>query len=110
MEADFEDFQKLDIRAGEIIKVKDFPEANKPAYKIWVDFGESLGIKQSSAQITDLYTKQELEDKQVIAIINFPPLQIANFESEILILGVYRDDGVVLLKPDKKVVKGDKIG
>ena len=109
-QADFEDFQKLDIRVGEIVDVKDFPEANKPAYRIWVDLGEELGIKKSSAQITKLYSPEELEGKQVICVVNFPPLQIASFESEILILGVYRSDGVVLLQPDEEVSLGSKIG
>lgn len=108
--AEFEDFQKLDIRVGKIKDVKDFPEANKPAYRLQVDLGDELGIKKSSAQITELYSKQELLGKEVIAIVNFPPLQIANFFSEVLVLGVYSEEGVVLLQPDKKVEPGSKIG
>ena len=108
--ATFDDFMKLDIRIGEVVKVKDFEKAHKPAYKIWVDFGDKLGIKKSSAQITDLYEKDDLLGHQVVAIINFPPRKIADFMSEILILGVYSKKGVVLLTPEHKVEKGDKIG
>ncbi len=108
--ATIEDWNQLDIRAGEVIDVQDFPEARKPAYKVWIDFGEELGIKKSSAQITALYTKNDLLGRQVIAVVNFPPLRIASFSSEVLILGVYTKQGVVLLQPDQKVQKGDKIG
>ena len=104
------DFEKIDLRAGTILEVNDFPQATKPAYKLTIDFGE-LGIKKSSAQITDGYEKQELIGKQVIAILNFPPKQIANFFSECLVLGVYTDKKeVVLLTPDRKVNNGWKIG
>jgi tRNA-binding protein len=104
------DFGKIDIRAGTILEVNDFPKAKKPAYKLTIDFGE-LGIKNSSAQITDLYEKQELIGKQIIAVLNFPPKQIADFFSECLVLGVYSDKKeVVLLTPDKKVSNGWKIG
>ena len=106
----FDTFTKLDIRVGRIIDIKDFPKANKPAYKLWVDFGEKIGIKKSSAQITELYSKKELDNKKVIAIVNFEPLQIADFTSEVLVLGIYSEDGVVLLSPDKDVNIGDKIG
>jgi len=106
----FDTFAKLDIRVGRIIDIKDFPKANKPAYKLWVDFGEEIGIKKSSAQITEKYSKTELDNKKVIAIINFEPLQIADFTSEILVLGIYSEDGVVLLSPDKDVNIGEKIG
>lgn len=108
--AEFSDFQKLDIRVGRIIEVEDFPEANKPSYRLRVDMGEELGIKKSSAQITDLYDKEELQGRQVIAVTNFPPLQIANFVSEILVLGIYAPEGVVLLQPEQKVPLGSKIG
>jgi len=104
------DFEKIDIRAGTILEVNDFPKATKAAYKLTIDFGD-LGIRKSSAQITDLYEKQELIGKQVVAIVNFPPKQIANFFSECLVLGVYTDKKeVVLLTPDKKVTNGWKIG
>lgn len=109
-ETTFETFEKLDIRVGQIKKIKDFPKANKPAYKLWVEFGEELGTKKSSAQITELYSKSDLKDKKVIAVVNFPPLQIADFVSEILVLGIYTDEGVVLLSPDNEVKKGSKIG
>ena len=106
----WDDFEKIDIRVGTILEVNDFPKANRPAYQITIDFGES-GIKRSSAQITNGYSKEELMGKQVVAIINFPPKQIANFFSECLVLGVYTDQKeVVLLRPDKKVENGWKIG
>src|SRR6266700_1675894 len=102
------DFEKIDIRVGTIMEVTDFPKAKKPAYQISIDFGE-LGIKKSSAQITNLYNKEELHGKQVIAVVNFPPKQIADFFSECLILGVYTDKKeVVLLSPDRPVQNGWK--
>ena len=105
----FEDFLKVDIRIGTIIEVNDFPKARKPAYQIKIDFGV-LGIKKSSAQITDLYTKQDLLNKQVAAIINFKPRQIANFMSECLVLGIYNTDGnVVLLQANKSAKNGEEI-
>lgn len=108
-EASFEDFLKVDIRIGTVIEVSDFPKAKKPAYKLQIDFGD-LGIKKSSAQITDLYTKNELLNKQVSAIVNFKPRQIANFMSECLVLGVYnQDDNVVLLQASKKIKKGEQV-
>jgi tRNA-binding protein len=108
--ATFEDFMKLDIRVGEIIKVEFFEKAKKPAYKLWVDFGDEIGIKKSSAQITECYKKDELMGKQVLGVINFPPRQIADFISEVLVLGVYSEQGVVLIKPEQPVKKGDKLG
>ena len=106
----WQDFEKIDLRAGTILEVSDFLQATKPAFKLTIDFGD-LGIKKSSAQITDLYEKQQLIGKQVIAIVNFPPKQIANFFSECLVLGVYTDKKeVVLLTPDRKVDNGWKIG
>ena len=106
----WDDFEKLDIRVGTIAEVTDFPKAKKPSYQIKIDFG-NLGTKQSSAQITGLYAKEELIGKQVIAIINFPPKQIANFLSECLVLGVYTDQKeVVLLQPERKVENGWRIG
>lgn len=108
-EISFEEFLKVDIRKGTIVKVNDFPKARKPAYQLYVDFGD-LGIKKSSAQITDLYSKEELLDKQVTAIVNFKPRQIANFMSECLILGVYNKDGdVVLLQCSEGVKNGEQI-
>lgn len=106
----WEDFEKVDIRTGTILEVNDFPGARKPAYQLTIDFGE-LGIKKSSAQITALYTKEAIIGKQVIAIVNFPVKQIANFFSECLVLGVYNEDNdVVLLQPSLPVKNGSKIG
>ena len=110
MTISWDDFEKIDIRVGTILEVTDFPKAKKPAYQITIDFGE-LGIKNSSAQITAMYTKDELMGRQVVAIVNFPPKQIANFFSECLVLGVYTDKkDVVLLQPERKVSNGWKIG
>ncbi len=104
------DFEKVKICVGEVLRVEDFPEAKKPAYKIWVDFGE-FGTKQSSVQITHLYKKEELVGKQIVGVINFPIKQIGPFQSEFLTTGFYRDDGsVVLAVPDKEVPNGSKLG
>lgn len=108
--ATFNDFSKLDIRAGTIIDAKVFEKAKKPAYKLLIDFGQELGLKKSSAQITDLYTAESLVGKQVLAVVNFPPRQIADFMSEVLVLGTYSKGGVVLIIPDKPVTNGDKLG
>jgi len=108
--ATFDDFQKIDIRVGKIIEVKDFPEARNPSFKLKVDFGR-LGIKVTSAQLTKLYTKADLLHRQIIAVVNFPPKRIAGFKSEILILGVMKEEGeVILLQPDREVPLGYKIG
>ena len=107
----WKDFEKIDIRTGIIIEIKDFPKAKKPAYQVWIDFGPELGIKQSSAQITFHYKKEDLLNRLVVAIVNFPPKQIADFFSECLVLGVYdENNNVVLLNPDKPVKNGTKIG
>ena len=108
--ATFDDFMKLDIRVGTIVSAKIFEKARKPAYQLEVDFGEELGVKKSSAQITDHYKPEDLIGKQVLAVVNFPPRQIANFMSEILVLGTYSEGGVVLITPDKPVKSGDKLG
>ena len=106
----WDDFEKIDIRVGTITEVSDFPKARKKAYQLTIDFGE-LGIKRSSAQVADLYDPQQLIGRQVIAVVNFPPKQIANFFSECLVLGVYTDKKeVVLLGPERKVENGWKIG
>jgi len=108
-ETSFEDFLKVDLRIGTIIEVHEFPKARKPAYQLVIDFG-NIGIKKSSAQITDLYTKEELLHKQVTAVVNFKPRQIANFMSECLILGVYNNDGnVVLLQASNSIKNGEQI-
>lgn len=105
-----EDFEKVDIRVGEIIEVKDFPEARKPAYKLTIDFGAEIGVKRSSVQITKHYTKEELMGKLVVGVVNFPPKQIGPFLSEILTLGLPdENEDVVLLSPTKKVPKGGKM-
>ena len=108
--ATFEDFLKLDIRVGTVLEAEVFEKAKKPAYKLKIDFGKETGIKKSSAQITERYSKDELVGKQVLAVVNFPPRQIADFMSEVLVLGTYSDGGVVLITPDKPVDNGDKLG
>lgn len=106
----WDDFEKMDMRAGTIITATIFEGLRKPAFKLSIDFG-ALGIKKSSAQLTQLYTSDELIGKQIIAVVNFPPKQIANFFSECLVVGIYNQQHqVVLLKPDKEVSNGDKIG
>jgi tRNA-binding protein len=108
--ATFNEFMELDIRVGEIVQVETFEKAKKPAYKLWVDFGDKIGTKKSSAQITECYSKEELIGKQVLGVVNFPPRQIADFISEVLVLGVYAEQGVVLIQPEQLVKKGDKLG
>lgn len=105
--ATIDDFLKLDIRVGRIISVDDFPEARKPAFKLTIDFGEEIGTKKSSAQITTHYTKEDLHDRLVLAVVNFPPRQIGTFMSEVLTLGVPDEQGeVVLIAPDNTVPVG----
>lgn len=111
MTISWDDFEKIDMRVGTVIEVKDFPKARKPAYRMKIDFGEGLGIKNSSAQITTHYAKEDLLDKQVIAVVNFPPKKIADFTSECLVLGVYdTNNDVILLQPGIPVTNGMKIG
>ena len=106
----WEDFEKINILTGTIVEIIDFPKARKPAYKLKIDFGQS-GIKQSSAQITKHYTKEQLIGQQVIAVVNFPPKKIAGFLSECLVLGVYDENHeVILLQSEKKVANGLTIG
>ncbi|MGB9748990.1 MAG: tRNA-binding protein [Candidatus Woesearchaeota archaeon] len=105
----YEDFEKIDLRVGTILRAEEFPKARNPSYKLEIDFG-SLGIKKSSAQITKLYSKEELIGKQVVAVVNFPEKQIADFKSECLVLGVVLENKeVVLLQPERKVLNGSKI-
>jgi tRNA-binding protein len=105
----YADFEQVEIRVGRIIKVAEFPQARKPAYKVWIDFGE-LGVKKSSAQITKLYNAAELNNKLILAVTNFPPRQIADFMSEVLVLGVVIENGeVVLIQPDRDVPLGQRI-
>ena len=106
----FDDFMKLDIRVGTILEAKIFEKAKKPAYQLIIDFGEEIGIKKSSAQITEIYNCDDLIGKQILAVVNFPPRQIADFMSEVLVLGTYSDQGVVLIRPDILVNNGDKLG
>ena len=108
--ATFDDFMKLDIRVGTITEAKVFEKARRPAYQLRVDLGEEIGVKKSSAKITGHYKPEELIGRQVLAVVNFPPRQIADFMSEVLVLGTYSDGGVVLIAPDRKVKNGDKLG
>jgi tRNA-binding protein len=107
----WQDFEKIDIRTGTILSAEVFEGARKPAYKLEIDFGPEVGVKRSSAQITKHYAAPELVGTQVVAVVNFPPKQIANFFSECLVLGVYDEEGaVVLLQPGKPISNGQKIG
>ena len=104
----FEDFTKVDIRVGTIIEINDFPEARHPAYQLTIDFGD-LGIKKSSAQITTLYKEEDLLNKQILAVVNFPKKQIAKFMSECLVLGAVNDKDVILLNPETTVKNGTTV-
>lgn len=106
----FEDFMKLDIRVDTIVSAKEFKKARKPAYKLEIDFGEEIGIKKSSVQITNYYSPEDLVGQQILAVVNFPPRQIADFMSEVLVLGTYSEGGVVLIRPERLVSNGDKLG
>ncbi|MEL7348563.1 MAG: tRNA-binding protein [Pseudomonadota bacterium] len=110
MTISFDDFLKVDIRAGRVLRAEPFPEARKPAFKLWIDFGPELGEKKTSAQITDLYTPEELVGRMVMAVVNFPPRQIGPFMSEVLTLGCADDQGrIVLLAPDSTVAPGARM-
>lgn len=105
-----QDFEKLDIRTGRIIEVEEFPQAKKPAYKLTIDFGPELGIKRSSAQITDRYFPSDLKNRLILAVTNFPPRKVAGFKSEVLVLGLYNaENEVVLISPDADVPLGAKL-
>ena len=109
--ATWTDFEKIDMRVGTIIEVNEFPKARKPAYKLTIDFGEEIGIKRSSAQITAHYQKEQLLNRQIIAVVNFPSKQIADFISECLVLGVYDENNdVILLQPRTPVLNGQPVG
>jgi len=106
----FDEFLKVDVRVGEVVRAEPYPEARKPAIKLWVDFGGELGEKRSSAQITAHYTPEALVGKRVMAVVNFPPRQIGKFMSEVLVLGVSdAEGGIVLLTPDKDVPLGERM-
>jgi len=108
--ATIEDFDRIDMRVGRVLRVDEFPEARNPAWKLEIDFGPEVGVKGSSAQITH-YSREELDGRLVIGVVNFPPRRIAGFESEVLVLGALDDEkGVVLLRPDDDVALGDRIG
>ena len=109
-EISFDDFLKVDIRVGTVVRAEEFPEARKPAIKMWIDFGPETGQKKTSAQITVHYKPEELVGRQVAAVVNFPPRQIGKFMSEVLVLGFARDDGsIVLIAPDQKVPDGARL-
>ena len=103
------DFEKVDMRIGTIIEATDFPKARKPAYQLTIDFGEKIGIRASSAQITKRYSKKELVGKQIMAVVNFPKKQISNFFSECLVMGAVDGDDVILMEPSAKIPNGLKI-
>jgi tRNA-binding protein len=108
-EAIFDDFLKIDMRVGRVTRVEEFPEARKPAWKIWIDFGPEVGEKRASAQITN-YSREELEGRLVVGVVNFPPRQIGPFVSEVLVLGASDEEGrVILLHPDAEVPLGRRI-
>lgn len=106
----YEEFSKLDLRVGTVLRAEEFPEARKPAYKVWVDFGDELGTRQTSAQITDLYLPDELVGRQVLAVVNLPPKRIAGFESQFLLTGFDGErGGIVLARPDQPVPNGVRL-
>jgi tRNA-binding protein len=108
-EISYRDFLNVELRVGRIIKAQDFPKANKPAYKLWIDFGR-IGVKKASAQITKLYSKKDLLERKIVAVVNFPPKQVADFMSEVLVLGVLLEDGAVsLLSIEHDVPLGVKV-
>lgn len=110
-EISWQEFEKVELRAGTVVRAEVFPEARKPAYKLWVDMGPEVGVKVSSAQVTVHYTPETLVGRQVLCVCNFPPKKIAGFPSEILVTGLYREDGsVVLAVPDKDVPNGARLG
>ena len=108
-EITIDDFEKVDIRVGTVVTVEPFPEARRPACKVWVDFGPGIGVKKSSAQLVDLYGADELMGRQVAAVVNFPPRQIGKFMSEVLILGFPGVGGVVLIGPERPVADGVRL-
>ncbi|MFQ2253640.1 tRNA-binding protein [Aeromonas hydrophila] len=107
----WQDFEMVELRVGTLVRVEPFLEARRPAYKVWADFGPELGVRKSSAQITDLYQPQELVGRQIVAVVNFPPKQIGPIQSEFLLTGFYRPDGAVVIAiPEQAVQNGAKLG
>jgi tRNA-binding protein len=110
-EITWQDFEAVELRAGTVVAVDDFPEARRPAYKVTVDFGPGIGLRKTSARITDIYTKEELMGRQIVGVVNFPPKQIGPVRSEFLLTGFYREDGaVVIAVPERPVPNGAKLG
>ena len=107
-EISWDDFQRIELIAGTVVRAEEFPEARKPAYKLWIDLGD-LGVKTSSAQITSLYRREELVGKQVLCVVNFKPKRVASFTSEVLTTGFVLEDGVVLAQPERRVPNGSKL-
>jgi len=106
----WDDFQKVEIKIGTVVRAEEFPEARKPAYKVWVDFGGDLGVKKSSAQITVHYKPEDLIGRQIVAVVNFPPMQIGPIKSEFLLTGFYDEDGaVVIAQPERLVPNGARL-
>ena len=105
----WDDFAKIDVRVGRIVEVEPFPEARRPAWKLWIDLGPDIGVKKSSAQITN-YSRDQLMGRLVLAVVNFPPRQVGPFASEVLTLGTYRDEQVLLVAPEPSASPGDKLG
>ncbi len=106
----FQDFLKVDIRSGTVVRAELFPEAKKPAYRLWVDFGNEIGVKTASAQLTRIYEPDQLQGRQILAVVNFPEKQVANFLSQVLVLGIPNENGdVVLLEPERQVPNGARV-
>ncbi len=106
----FQDFLKVDIRSGTVVRAEPFPEAKKPSHKLWIDFGNEIGVKTASAQLTRLYDPAQLQGRQVLAVVNFPAKQVANFLSQVLVLGIPNENGdVVLLEPERRVPNGARV-